>query len=110
VPGEALAARDAYGSRFLLAVPFSSREAPGEGDHWYAWDVAGGPRGERQVPGRQLRAAPLGLSLHPTDTLTDREWSETRVALCWLNGQCYGALPRGTGLTNSMRFPSGSAT
>jgi hypothetical protein len=39
VPGEALVARDAYGSRFLLAVPFSSGEAPGEGDHWYAWDV-----------------------------------------------------------------------
>jgi hypothetical protein len=39
MPGEALVARDAYGSRFLLAVPFSSGEAPGEGDHWYAWDV-----------------------------------------------------------------------
>src|SRR5450756_64492 len=39
VPGEALVARDAYGSRFLLAVPFSCGEAPGEGDHWYAWDV-----------------------------------------------------------------------
>jgi hypothetical protein len=38
-PGDALVARDAYGSRFLLAVPFSSGEAPGEGDHWYAWDV-----------------------------------------------------------------------
>ena len=37
VPGEALVAWDAYGSRFLLAVPFSSGEAPGEGDHWYAW-------------------------------------------------------------------------
>jgi hypothetical protein len=39
VPGEALVAQDAYGSRFLLAVPFSSGEAPGDGDHWYAWDV-----------------------------------------------------------------------
>jgi hypothetical protein len=39
VPGEAVVARDAYGSRFLFAVPFSSGEAPGEGDHWYAWDV-----------------------------------------------------------------------
>ena len=29
VPGEALVARDAYGSRFLLTVPFSSGEAPG---------------------------------------------------------------------------------
>lgn len=38
-PGEALAARDAYGSRFLLAVPFGTRDAPGEADHWYAWDV-----------------------------------------------------------------------
>jgi hypothetical protein len=39
VPGEALVARDAYGSRFLLAVPFSRAEAPGEAGHWYAWDV-----------------------------------------------------------------------
>ena len=39
VPGEALVARDAYGSRFLLAVTFSNGEAPGEGDHWYAWDI-----------------------------------------------------------------------
>jgi len=39
VPGEALVARDAYGSRFLLAVPFSSGAVPGEGGHWYAWDV-----------------------------------------------------------------------
>jgi hypothetical protein len=39
VPGEALVARDAYGSRFLLAVPFSGGEAPGDGGHWYAWDV-----------------------------------------------------------------------
>jgi hypothetical protein len=39
VPGDALVARDAYGSRVLLAVPFSGGEAAGEGDHWYAWDV-----------------------------------------------------------------------
>lgn len=39
VSGEALATRDAYGSRFLLVVPFSSGEAPGEDNHWYAWDV-----------------------------------------------------------------------
>ena len=39
MPGEALVARDAYGSRFLLAVTFSNGEAPGEGDHWYAWDI-----------------------------------------------------------------------
>jgi hypothetical protein len=35
--GDALAAHDAYGSRFLLVAPFSyDREAP---DHWYAWDI-----------------------------------------------------------------------
>jgi hypothetical protein len=35
--GEPLAARDAYGSRFLLAAPFGySGDAP---DHWYAWDI-----------------------------------------------------------------------
>lgn len=39
LPGEALLARDAYGSRFLLAVPFTNQEAPGEADHWYAWDI-----------------------------------------------------------------------
>jgi hypothetical protein len=39
VAGAAQVARDGYGSRFLLAVPFSHAEAPGEGDHWYAWDV-----------------------------------------------------------------------
>jgi hypothetical protein len=39
VPGDALVARDAYGSRFLLAVPFGGGEAAGEGDHWYAWDA-----------------------------------------------------------------------
>jgi len=39
VPGEPLVARDGYGSRFLLAVPFSLAEAPGEAGHWYAWDV-----------------------------------------------------------------------
>jgi hypothetical protein len=35
--GETLAARDAYGSRFLLAAPFGyGSDAP---DHWYAWDI-----------------------------------------------------------------------
>jgi hypothetical protein len=35
--GEPLAARDAYGSRFLLVAPFGyGGEAP---DHWYAWDI-----------------------------------------------------------------------
>lgn len=35
--GEPLLARDVYGSRFLLAAPFSYDE--GEPDHWYAWDL-----------------------------------------------------------------------
>lgn len=39
VAGPARVTRDAYGSRFLLTVPFSHAEAPGAGDHWYAWDV-----------------------------------------------------------------------
>ncbi|HEX9040227.1 MAG TPA: hypothetical protein VF838_04280 [Trebonia sp.] len=39
LPGEALLARDAYGSRFLLAVPFMSEAAPEAVDHWYAWDI-----------------------------------------------------------------------
>jgi hypothetical protein len=39
VVGEAQVARDAYGSRFLLAVPFGNAEAPWKGGHWYAWDV-----------------------------------------------------------------------
>lgn len=39
LPGEALLARDAYGSRFLLAVPFASQRAPGDVGHWYAWDI-----------------------------------------------------------------------
>jgi hypothetical protein len=35
--GEPLAARDVYGSRFLLAAPFGyGGDAP---DHWYAWDI-----------------------------------------------------------------------
>jgi hypothetical protein len=35
--GDPLAARDAYGSRFLLVAPFGyDGEAP---DHWYAWDI-----------------------------------------------------------------------
>jgi hypothetical protein len=39
--GEPLAARDPYGSRFLLVAPFRhgqdwDEEAP---DHWYAWDI-----------------------------------------------------------------------
>ncbi len=35
--GEPLLARDAYGSRFLLAAPFSYDG--GAADHWYAWDI-----------------------------------------------------------------------
>jgi len=35
--GETLAARDAYGSRFLLVAPFSYDG--GAPDHWYAWDI-----------------------------------------------------------------------
>lgn len=35
--GEPLLARDVYGSRVLLAAPFSYEE--GEPDHWYAWDL-----------------------------------------------------------------------
>jgi len=35
--GEPLAARDVYGSRFLLTAPFGyGGDAP---DHWYAWDI-----------------------------------------------------------------------
>ncbi|HEY1702607.1 MAG TPA: hypothetical protein VGG75_23120 [Trebonia sp.] len=43
--GAPLAARDAYGSRFLLAAPFryadagSGASADSEADHWYAWDI-----------------------------------------------------------------------
>lgn len=36
--GEPLVARDIYGSRFLLAAPFSYSGGGGS-DHWYAWDV-----------------------------------------------------------------------
>jgi hypothetical protein len=39
LPGEALLARDAYGSRFLLAVPFAGEGGPGNAGHWYAWDI-----------------------------------------------------------------------
>jgi hypothetical protein len=35
--GEPLAARDVYGSRFLLMAPFSYDG--GAPDHWYAWDI-----------------------------------------------------------------------
>jgi hypothetical protein len=35
--GVPLVARDAYGSRFLVAAPFGYE--PGGPDHWYAWDV-----------------------------------------------------------------------
>jgi hypothetical protein len=35
--GEPVFARDAYGSRFLLAAPFGYGED--EPDHWYAWDI-----------------------------------------------------------------------
>jgi hypothetical protein len=35
--GDPMVARDAYGSRFLLAAPFGyDGEEP---DHWYAWDI-----------------------------------------------------------------------
>lgn len=34
--GQTFLARDAYGSRFLVAAPFGYGEAT---DHWYAWDV-----------------------------------------------------------------------
>jgi hypothetical protein len=34
-----LAARDAYGSRFLLVAPFSDPAQPAAADHWYAWDL-----------------------------------------------------------------------
>jgi hypothetical protein len=37
--GEPLAARDAYGSRFLVVAPFSYDG--GAPDHWYAWDIDG---------------------------------------------------------------------
>jgi hypothetical protein len=60
--GDALVARDAYGSRFLVVAPFGQtktdmQDGPAvspEPDHWYAWDldwcsldlvVAAGPRG-----------------------------------------------------------------
>ena len=36
---DALVARDAYGSRFLLVAPFSDRGQPAVPDHWYAWDL-----------------------------------------------------------------------
>jgi hypothetical protein len=35
----ALAARDAYGSRFLVAAAFSGPARPAAADHWYAWDL-----------------------------------------------------------------------
>jgi hypothetical protein len=35
--GQALVARDAYGSRFLITAPFGYGD--GETDHWYAWDI-----------------------------------------------------------------------
>jgi hypothetical protein len=35
--GEPVLARDAYGSRFLLAAPFGYGQD--EPDHWYAWDI-----------------------------------------------------------------------
>jgi hypothetical protein len=35
--GDPLAARDAYGSRFLLVAPFGYDGEPP--DHWYAWDI-----------------------------------------------------------------------
>jgi hypothetical protein len=35
--GEPVVARDAYGSRVLLAAPFGYGDA--EIDHWYAWDI-----------------------------------------------------------------------
>ncbi len=35
--GEALVARDVYGSRYVLVAPF--RYGGGAPDHWYAWDI-----------------------------------------------------------------------
>jgi hypothetical protein len=35
----AFVARDAYGSRFLVAAPFSDPAHAAEVDHWYAWDL-----------------------------------------------------------------------
>lgn len=42
--GDAVFARDAYGSRFLVTAPFGYRDSgdPGDAvevDHWYAWDI-----------------------------------------------------------------------
>jgi hypothetical protein len=34
--GQALAARDVYGSRYVLVAPFGYGAVP---DHWYAWDI-----------------------------------------------------------------------
>lgn len=45
VAGAPLVARDEYGSRFLLAVPFrypdGTQDGPADSvaDHWYAWDI-----------------------------------------------------------------------
>jgi len=36
---DALAARDAYGGRFLVTAPFSDPAQPAAADHWYAWDL-----------------------------------------------------------------------
>jgi len=36
---DVLAARDAYGARFLLIAPFSDPGQPADPDHWYAWDL-----------------------------------------------------------------------
>jgi hypothetical protein len=35
----AVAARDVYGSRFLVTAPFSDPAQPAAADHWYAWDL-----------------------------------------------------------------------
>lgn len=36
---DVLLARDVYGSRILLAAPFSDPSRPSDVDHWYAWDL-----------------------------------------------------------------------
>jgi hypothetical protein len=64
--GEALLARDAYGSRFLLTVPFGYHDG-GEVpvDHWYAWDI------DMCWLGMALSAGAFGS---PEDAL--EEWSD----------------------------------
>jgi hypothetical protein len=48
---DVLVARDAYGSRFLLAAPFSDTARPADPDHWYAWDLDWCPDGRLAAGG-----------------------------------------------------------